>query len=331
MNSKERLRKALLQKPVDRPPVAGLVTAINKSAMEHVGVTFSRSLSSAENYAALAAAPHELYGLESIKLPFGMTVEAEILGATIDFGDDFRLPQVRKAPFSHPDEFKMPEKLADCQRIPLIRKSVELIKKKYGDTVAVTTSIVGPFSLAGMVFGFERLLMWMVTEPQSYHPCLQATTAFAIQYCKIQEDMATDIILIGEASCSGDLISAEDYKKNILPYHTELCSDISVPSVIHICGNVSKHFEFISKTGVTGFSFDDGNDISLARKYCKGNVALLGYVPTIEILQNGTPQQVQDKCRECIDEGVDVLHAGCSWPPDVPHENAMAFVNSVRS
>lgn len=49
MNSKERLRKALLQKPVDRPPVAGLVTAINKSAMEHVGITFSQSLSSAEN------------------------------------------------------------------------------------------------------------------------------------------------------------------------------------------------------------------------------------------------------------------------------------------
>jgi len=330
MNSKERLLNALLQKDVDRVPVAGLVTAINKAAMEHVGITFRQSLSSPQNYAALAAAPYELYGLESIKLPFGMTVEAEILGAEIDLGDDFRLPQVRKAACTHPDDLKVPDKITECGRIPLIRKSVELLKKKYGNEVAVTTSIVGPFSLAGMVFGFERLLMWMVTQPHTFRKSLEATTAFAIQYCKIQEDMDTDIILIGEAGCSGDLISAENYNKNIQPFHTELCSRITVPSVLHICGNVSKHFEFVSETGVTGFSFDDGSDMSLARKYCKGKVALIGYVPTIAVLQNGTTRQIQEKCRQCIEQGVDVLNAGCSWPPDVPHENAIAFVNSVK-
>ncbi|MHC4657545.1 MAG: MtaA/CmuA family methyltransferase [Planctomycetota bacterium] len=336
MTSKERLLNALLQKPVDRVPVAGLVTAINKAAMEHAGVTFRESLTSAEKYALLAAAPYELYGLESIKLPFGMTVEAEILGAEIDFGDDFRLPQVRKPPFSRPGEFKIPDNMSTRGRIPLVRKSVELLQKKYGRHVAVITSIVGPFTLAGMVFGLERLLIWMVTEHQTYQQCLDATTDFAIRYfairyCKIQEDMGTDVIQIGEASCSGDLISVEDYRKNILQYQREVCSTISVPSVIHICGNISRHFEFIPETNATGISFDDGNDMAVAVKYCKGKVALLGYVRPIEILQNGTPDKVQEKCLECIDNGVDVLHAGCAWPPDVPHENAMAFVNAVRN
>jgi MtaA/CmuA family methyltransferase len=298
--------------------------------MEHVGVTFIESLSSAEKYAALAAAPYELYGLESIKLPFGMTVEAEILGAKIDFGDDYRLPQVRKGAFDHPDKFEIPENLGDCGRIPLIRKSVEILKKKYETRVAVTTSIVGPFSLANMIFGFERLLMWIITEPELYGRCLEATTQFAVRYCSLLEEMGADIIQIGEAACSGDLVSVEDYEKNIMPYHTELCSAISVPSVVHICGNVSRHFEFVSRTGVNGFSFDDGNDMSLARKHCKGKVALLGYVHPIEVLRDGTVQQVRDKCRECLDEGVDILHAGCSWPPDVPDENAAAFVDSVK-
>ncbi|MHC4597082.1 MAG: MtaA/CmuA family methyltransferase [Planctomycetota bacterium] len=329
MTSKERLLNALLQKNVDRVPVAGLVTAINKAAMEHAGVTFRGSLTSAQKYALLAAAPYELYGLESIKLPFGMTVEAEILGAEIDFGDDFRLPQVRKPPFSQPDEFKIPDNLSTCGRIPLVRESVELLQKKYDRHVAVITSIVGPFTLAGMVFGLERLLIWMVTERETYQQCLDATTDFAIRYCKIQETMGTDVIQLGEASCSGDLISVEDYRKNILPYHRQLCSTISVPSVIHICGNISRHFEFIPETNATGISFDDGNDMAVAVKHCKGKVALLGYVRPIEILQNGTPDKVQEKCLECIDNGVDVLHAGCAWPPDVPHENAMAFVSAV--
>jgi MtaA/CmuA family methyltransferase len=329
VTSKERLLNALLQKNVDRVPVAGLVTAINKAAMEHAGVTFRGSLTSAQKYALLAAAPYELYGLESIKLPFGMTVEAEILGAEIDFGDDFRLPQVRKPPFSQPDEFKIPDNLSTCGRIPLVRESVELLQKKYDRHVAVITSIVGPFTLAGMVFGLERLLIWMVTERETYQQCLDATTDFAIRYCKIQETMGTDVIQLGEASCSGDLISVEDYRKNILPYHRQLCSTISVPSVIHICGNISRHFEFIPETNATGISFDDGNDMAVAVKHCKGKVALLGYVRPIEILQNGTPDKVQEKCLECIDNGVDVLHAGCAWPPDVPHENAMAFVSAV--
>ena len=330
MTSKERLLNALLGKPVDRIPVAGVVTAINKAAMKYAGVTFRQSLTSAQNCASLAAAPYELYGLESIKLPFGMTVEAEILGAKIDFGDDFRLPQVRKTSFSHPREFKIPDDLSNAGRIPLLRKSVGLLHKKYSRHVAVITSIVGPFSLANMIFGFEKLLIWMVEQPHLYRQCLEATTDFAISYCKIQQDMGTDIILIGEAGCSGDLISVEDYRNNILPYHRKLCSTISVPSVLHICGNISKHFEFIPETNVTGFSFDDGNDMAAAHKYCKGKVALLGYVHPIEILQNGTPEQVRQKCRECMDNGVDVLNAGCSWPPDVPDENARAFVNAVQ-
>lgn len=326
MTSKERLLNALLQKKVDRVPVAGVVTAINKAAMKHASATFRDVLTSPQKLAALAAAPYELYGLESIKLPFDMTVEAEILGAEIDFGDDYRLPQARKARFSDPGEFATPDDLQKRGRLPLITKAVELLQEKYGGRVAVTTSIVGPFSLANILFGFERLLIRMVTEQELYHRCLEATTNFAIRQCNIQEKAGSDIILIGEAACSGDMISAEDYRRNILPYHRRLCSTISVPTVIHICGNISNHFEFIAETNANGISFDDGNDMALARKYCKGKVALLGYMPPTKLLQDGTPEQIREKCRECLDNGVDVLHAGCAWPPGVPDENAKAFV-----
>jgi len=330
MTSKERLLNALLHNPVDRVPVAGLVTAINKAAMEYAGVTFRKSLASAQKYAKLAAAPYDLYGLESIKLPFGMTVEAEILGAEIDFGDDFTLPQIRKPAFNRPGDFNIPVDLSTRGRIPLVRESVRLLQTTYGGRVAIVTSIVGPFTLAGMVFGLEQLFMWMMTEPQVYKQCLDATTDFAIRYCSIQEDMGTDVIQVGEASCSGDLISAEAYRKNILPYHRKLCSTLSVPNVIHICGNISRHFEFISETNTTGISFDDGNDMGVAAKHCKGKVALLGYVPPVEVLRNSTPDKIREKCLECIDNGVDVLHAGCAWPPDVPHENAVAFAGAAQ-
>lgn len=329
MTSKQRFLNALLQKDIDRIPVAGVVTAINKAAMKYAGVTFFQALASPERYASLAASTYELYGLESIKVPFDMTVEAEILGAEIDFGDDFCLPQVHKGCLTNPDEFKMPDELTNKGRIPLLRKTLELLKKKYHNDIAVITSIVGPFSLANMVFGFERLLIWMATEPEIYRRCLEATTEFAIHYCEIQQDMGTDTILIGEAAASGDLISAKDYVKNILPYHRKLCSSVSAPTILHICGNISKHFEYIAQTNAAGISLDDGNDMTAARKYCKGKVALIGYVPAVEIMLNGTAEQVTTKCRECIDNGVDILNAGCSWPPDVPDENTRAFVDSV--
>ena len=330
MDTLERVISALKMKAVDRPPVAGFSTAVNVSMMEWAGEDFASVQKSPERYARLASAPWEVYGIENVKIPFDMTVEPELFGAEIEFGDARVLPQVRRHAFERAEDFAIPPDWQDQGRVPFMREVFGILKKRYEGRVPVCHLCDGPFTLTNMIFGFENLLTWSVTEPEAYARALAGATDFCIEYCRMLEEEGVDIIQFGEAAASGDLISGKQYAELIAPYHARLAGAVKAPNLIHICGNITGHFPALAGTGMGGISFDQKADAAEAVKHCRGKMALIGYVP-IPILNEGTPEEVAASARECLESGMDILHAGCAWPPSVPDENAKAFVNAVRA
>ena len=333
MNNTERLISALRHKNNGRPPVTGLMTAVTEELMDLCGVYYPNAHSDADSMVKLAAAAFEHYGLESMKLPFDMTVEAEALGGTVDFGTKTTLPQIIKPLFNSPGELVFTRELLDKGRIRLVLNAIKLAKERYGGIIPVVSSIVGPFTLANALFGFENMLVWTIAEPETAHHALALTTNLSVMYAKEQEAAGSDVIQIGEASCSGDIISGECYGGFIAPCHKKLCSEsgIKIPMVVHICGNITSHLPYIKDTGITGISIDIKTDIKQAVSVLKGNTAIIGYVPALDILRDGTPEQVFQMSAECIKSGVDVLNAGCALPPDIRGENIIAMVNAAKS
>jgi len=329
-NNVKRLIDALRLKNGGRQPVTGLMTAVNVDLMEKSGVSWPEAHSDAYKMVTLAAAAFEFYGLESMKLPFDMAVEAEALGAAVDFGTKMTLPQVRKNLYDNPGEAVFNKGFLDNGRLPMVLRAIGEARKRYDGVIPVVSSIVGPFTLATALFGFENILTWMIEEPESLVSALEFTTKISIAYAAEQENAGSDVIQIGEAACSGDLISGDDYGKFIAPAHKILCSSIKIPSVVHICGNITSHLAHIKNTGMSCISMDAKTDISEAVKILKGNTAIAGYVPTLEVLRNGTPESVYKTSVDCIKAGVDVLNAGCAWPPDVPGENVRAMVSAAK-
>jgi [methyl-Co(III) methanol-specific corrinoid protein]:coenzyme M methyltransferase len=94
MNARDRLLNALTLKPVDRPPVSALITSITLDVMEKTGVNDPEFHKNPQDMAAIAGGCYEILGLESVKVPFCMTVEASALGASVFYGDFF--PQVKE-------------------------------------------------------------------------------------------------------------------------------------------------------------------------------------------------------------------------------------------
>jgi len=326
-----RLIDALRCRKTDRAPVTGLMTAVTVELMDKSGASWPEAHADAELMVRLAAAAHEHYGLESMKLPFDMTVEAEALGASPDFGSKSALPQVKRNIFDAPDELRVNRSLLDGGRMPLVLKAVETAKKRYGGVIPVVSSIVGPFTLGTIIFGFENMLIWMISEPDTLESALALTAEIGVMYAKEQENAGSDVIQIGEASCSGDLISGGDYGKYIAKYHKKLCAALSIPTVVHICGNITTHLSYIRETGMSCISMDGKTDVNQAVALLKGHTAIAGYVPTLEILRDGTPGQVYEMSKECIKAGVDVLNAGCAWPPDLRGENVAAMIRAARN
>ena len=333
MNCVERLLRALRFEETDRVPATGLMTSVTVDLMELCGVSWPEAHFDSEKMATLAAAAYEHYGLESLKLPFDMLVETEALGGKVDFGNLDTLPQARDHLYDDPADLAsaVDRSLFAKARFPTVLSAIAIAKKRYGGIIPVVSSIVGPFTLGAKLFGFENFLTWMVLEPETLAYALESTTDLCAMYAKEQVAAGCDVVQIGEASCSGDLISGESYGRHIAPFHKELCAQISVPSVVHICGNITGHLKYIADTGMSGISMDEKTDVNEAVRLLKGNTAVIGYVPTLEVLLNGTAREVTEKSLECIKTGVNVLNAGCAWPARVSGENIVAMVLAARN
>lgn len=330
MNTKERFLNALKRQPVDRVPVAAVATGITVQMQERVGIYWPEAHKNADQLARLAESIHLCTDIECIKLPFCMTVEVEALGAEIDYRTRDTVPTEKRPLYERPEQLIIPADFFDRARVPIVLNAITQLRKKYDNEIAIVTSIVGPFSLAEKIFGFDNFLTWILDHPDWVHQAMQKLTPLAIRYAQAQIDAGTDAIIIGEAGSSGDLISPNTYRDFIMPYHRELCTALVVPTIMHICGKSTRHTPYIAQTSATAYNFDEGVDIKVARQYLQNRVALTGYVPTITALLNGTPDEVYARAWECLENGVDMLTPGCALAPHTPLENIAAMTRAAH-
>ncbi len=330
MNTKQRFLNAMNRQPVDRPPVASVVTAVTVGMMDRIGIHWPQAHSDADQLATLAASVWEQSRIECIKLPFDMNVEIEAIGAPIDYGTVDILPMEEMNLYDDPVQLVIPDDWMNRGRVPLVLDAIGQLRKRYDNEVAIVTSIVGPFSMAGKLFGFGNFFIWLVENPEYVHQIMDQLNNLAIQYARMQVDAGADTITIGEASCSGDLVSPQVYEEFIMPYHQKLCPSIPVPNLLHICGKSTRHLPYIAQTGATAYNFDEGVDIHKARESMQGKMTLIGYVPTIKGFLDGTPDEVYQMSMQCLENGVDILAPGCSMPPHSTFENIAAMVRAAE-
>lgn len=330
MNTKERFLKALTLQPVDRPPVGAVATGITVEMMEKVGIYWPDAHRDADQLAGLAESIWLHTDTEFIKLPFDMAVEVEALGAKIDYRTIDTPPTEMEHIYKHPDDIEIPADFFDRGRIPTVLAAIRKLRKRYDNDVPIITSIVGPWALGAKLFGFNDFLIWVITNPDYIHKIMERLTPLALKYANAQVEAGADAVIIGEATCTGDLISPHTYRDFIAPYHSQLCPNIQAPDILHICGKSTNHVQYIAEVGTNCYNFDEGVDIRVAVKYLKGKVAIAGYVPAVDVLVNGGPQDVYDAAVSCLESGVDILTPGCAMSALTKIENINAMARAVH-
>ena len=330
MNAKERLMNALQLQPVDRPPVAAVATGITVGMMEKVGIFWPEAHRDVDQLASLAESIWLHTDTEAIKLPFDMCVEVEALGAKLNYRTVDTPPTEVEHIYNDPQDIDIPEDFLDRGRVPTVLKAINKLRKRYDDEVAIISSIVGPFALAAKLFGFDNFLIWIITNPEYVHQIMEKLTPLAIFYANAQVEAGADAVIIGEATCTGDLISPNTYRDFIAPYHSQLCPSLKAPDILHICGKSTNHVPYIAETGTNCYNFDEGVDIEVAVKYLKGKVAISGYVPAVNVLLNGSPEETYQASIECLQRGVDILTPGCAMSALTPIDNINAMARAAR-
>jgi uroporphyrinogen decarboxylase len=137
---------------------------------------------------------------------------------------------------------------------------------------------------------------------------------------------------------TGTLIAPDDLRKYILPWHKKfaaLVHENNRPYFLHSCGNLEAIMEnLISDVGIDGkHSYEDVIiPVQDFQQKHGDRIAVLGGLD-INILTEGTPEQVREKTRflieTCGSRGRYAVGSGNSIPSYIPVENYLAIVDEA--
>ena len=323
MTKKERIKAALVGKPVDRVPIG---------FWRH----WPGDDQQAESLACVALEFQQRYDLDFIKIPVTSTYCVEDYGAKHEYrgnliGDREFLGHVVK----NIDDWNKIEPLDITrgkygQHLQVLRMVLE---KREANTPVIFT-IFNPIAMASYLAGDETLLVHSRRNPDKVEQALKALTETCTSFVKAVIDEGADGIFLSTRWASYELMSEEEYLRFGKP------SDLSVLAassggwfnVLHLHGQ-HPMFNLLSDYPVQAINWHDRTawpGLTEAKNLFRG--ALMGGIEQYKILNLGGPSDVESQVHDAIhlaNERRLIVSPGCTYPLSVPHSNLIAMRKAV--
>jgi len=215
-----------------------------------------------------------------------------------------------------------------------------LVKESGGPFVFLA---FGVFTGAAFLCGPEQLCRWMIKRPEVANRLLRLATDQAVERVRYWADTYGPehvLPLAGEPTASNQIISPKHFQEFALPYIKETFErilDMGVKHILcHICGEQNLNLPYwaqvpIGDPGIVSIGHEI--DLEVASKLFPNDV-LMGNVETA-IIQSGTPREVYEATRICIEKGRNhpggfMLSPGCEMPTRVPSYNVWTMMKAVN-
>jgi len=336
MSSRERVLAAFARQPVDRPPVITISSVMTVESQNIVGVKLPETHNDAEKMARLAATAHDLLGFDSVMPYFGMQQDSQALGGKVNLGQIDTMPAITEPLYSDPDEFTYPEDFLDRPPVKAVLDAIRLLRKKYGDEVAICGKVIGPWSATMVLIGVENLLIGTIDDPDRIKQFLEKFRILAIKFGAAQIEAGIDILNWNDHA-TGDLVSAKTYEELLFPLHKTVLKEFHanapkrIPIILHTCGKTLDRMPLFAQTGFDGFHFDSKNDVAESLRLTAGNILLCGCVTNVDVLLNGTREDVKKQTSDLLKAGVPIISPECAIPLRVKNDNLRAIVETVEA
>jgi uroporphyrinogen decarboxylase len=197
----------------------------------------------------------------------------------------------------------------------------------------------GPFSLACEIRGMSQFMLDLALGEQEdkVHQLLDYCRQVVHRYCLAQIEQGAHATSIGDSPSGPDLLSPRHYRKYAWPYVRQLVRDLHAKDVIlsyHICGDATPIVSDMVESGADALELDQKADMARSKEAARGRATLIGTVDPSEVMANGTPELVTEKCKEAIEilasGGGFFLAPGCALPPSTPDANIDAMIAAAR-
>lgn len=262
------------------------------------------------------------YEIDSLLTLLDLTVEAEMLGAQVNY-TAYEAPQVKK----HVEEPNYIETKKMKAYIKTVRKLKEFSKR-----APVGAYITGSFTAAGQTIGIEKLIKLSYMEPEKAKTVLEEVAEKVKDYAKKIEEAGADFIIIAEPTSS--LLSLEHFKKHSKPYLEKIIKELKTETILHVCGRSKHLLEEIPETGVAGISIDQNIPLYEASIILKKDFLILGNYSPVNLAKE-KPNIIKENVEKMLNpvKGMKniIASTGCDIPAKTPPENIKTFINTVKS
>ncbi len=329
MDIVQNLRDALNGKEVEKIPAVSPTTAGVYEAFEKAHAAYPEVHTDVDQMVRLALSLHEQVGLESARVPFCLTGEAEVFGCKVDLGDRDNPPKIiDTAHLEDPGELDVPDDYPNQGRLALMLDAVEILKNEHPD-VPIVMGILGPFTLTGYILGVENMEKMLKLDINDVMDVVDVVEDAQEELCSAIHDAGADLIDVADPTSSPDLLDPFDFFEISHPFLEDLSSSMKTQGILHICGNTEPILKGMLTAGFDGASVEEVIDMREAQKIRKdigASTVMVGNVSTSETLFNKSPDDVKAEVKRALERGTNVLAPSCGIALKSPLENIRAFV-----
>jgi MtaA/CmuA family methyltransferase len=323
---REKILDLLSGKRIDSQPAFSGLIHVTAEGLQSEGLIFHETHKDSLKMSKAAASTFKLSGLPSASLPLDMYVEAEALGAEINFREnmEFEFPLVKKAAFGSVKEITT-EVLESAEvlkkgRVRLVCEAIRLLKEDIGNDVVISGVIPGPYTLLLLVVEAGKMFVEMKKEPAAITEALFHLSSLLAQVGVDYRDAGADFITIHDMGGSPAFIGPAKYEQFVLPAEKLLIEKLPKPRVLSVCGNVTNSLSLLAQTGADAISVDQTIDLEVARLALK-NTLLFGNLDPVEALYRGDSARVTEAVVRAKKAGVDAVWPGCDLIVQTPIQN----------
>jgi [methyl-Co(III) methanol-specific corrinoid protein]:coenzyme M methyltransferase len=334
---REEILSLLSGQKIGRIPAFSGLIHVTSAGLERERLKFHEVHRDASKMARAAGSTFKLTGLPSAVVPLDMLVEAEALGAPIDFREKggYEFPQVKKFLFENGVQcLQTLEKLTDvaksgdfaipASRIGLVCDAISMLKNDVGSEVVIGGMIPGPYTLLLYLVEPAAMFTEMKKQPQIILDALFHLSSFLAKVGQAYRDAGADFITIHDMGGSPGFIGPAKYEQFVFPAEKQLMENLPKPRVLSVCGNTNKSMHLLAQTGADAISVDQTNDLASSRAVLKDTL-LFGNIDPVAMLWQGDEAQITEAVLRAKGSGVDAVWPGCDLVPQSPIENIRAL------
>jgi MtaA/CmuA family methyltransferase len=337
LNLRDEILTLLAGQRISHTPAFSGLISVTQPGLDSAGLRFHEVHRSARKMAEAAASTFHLSGFGSAVVPHDLCVEAEALGASVDFQENTSrliFPHVKNPLFDTiqplPQVEQLREEIVRCGRVPLVCEAVQTLKADVGNETVIGAWVPGAFTLLFLLMDRERLFLTLKRQSEAVQAALVSLTDVIARVANAYHEAGADFLTIHEMGGSPGVIGPARFETYVLPHLKRLVSALPHPLVLSVCGKTNGSMSLIAAAGADAISVDQTNDLAASRAALP-DALIFGNIDPIGVLANGSPADVRRAVDEAIAAGADAVWPGCDIWPLTPAENLRALVDEARN